>query len=619
MRTQFHNQVRDYYQEEFPHALFLKPYQSSDIYEFLLRWPFPKNRRSEDEAARIFNDLSDRPTLRDMCRNPLVLAMYVSRDQAQIDRILPETRTQFYHSVINELIIYRRARQVGQGHGQMVLQQQRERILRTIAYDHMIDTTQAANSLSWSYALNVISEIMKCDTEKAENIFRDIAINTGIISEEKKGESFRFIHLTFCEFLAAREAAIGREGGWSQLLEAHKTFQTSKEPQIKTRLIEVIPFSIASLPDYLQEAALVDLETVGTLSLLARAFLETKLYEMDMWTRFVHQQHKALINTPEEGWDVGWLAELHLFSIVLADASKTSEHRPMTSTIITLNELYESLLNSQQSSLEKLLLAYASQDAAAAFRLAELSGVNLVKQFPEVVVLGCNQKPFFELVRRTMMNEISNIEHWAWLLVGIAMESRAVAKLMYDAPTIPNISGPKQQHWLITRSMNSNSLYSQMLSVVFHNTQAVVNLDKMPNAVILTELILIPSLRMQKRVTLLIIIIFFISTIGVMFQAQTELNLLSLALLMFTTLYLYVFIWSLINLSSRIVARSVFTGSTSDIKRSLNGKPKLLLLSSPLISAGLRFGGLSRDHIKTLEMAPFVKQSKSEITESEPI
>jgi hypothetical protein len=89
MRTQFHQQIRDAYRDTFGHAMFLRPFTPSDIYDFLLRWPFGGSRL--DTIARIYNQLTDRPTLRDMCRNPLVLAMYVAEDQLSGDVQTPDS------------------------------------------------------------------------------------------------------------------------------------------------------------------------------------------------------------------------------------------------------------------------------------------------------------------------------------------------------------------------------------------------------------------------------------------------------------------------------------------------------------------------------------------------
>lgn len=103
MRTQFHIQVKDFYRESFGHAVTLRPFTPTNIYEFLSRWPF--SRDSRENVNRIYKQLTDRASLREMCGNPLVLSMYVAEDQAQGNLVAPESRTEFYKKVTEELLI----------------------------------------------------------------------------------------------------------------------------------------------------------------------------------------------------------------------------------------------------------------------------------------------------------------------------------------------------------------------------------------------------------------------------------------------------------------------------------------------------------------------------------
>ncbi|MDQ6949717.1 MAG: NACHT domain-containing protein, partial [Actinomycetota bacterium] len=111
MRTQFHQQVRDHFSEEFPPTLHIRAFKPSEIYDFLTRWPFGSDAR--ESVSRIYSDLTDKPTVREMCTNPLVLAMYVANDQVSDRTDLPDTRTAFYGKVTEELLVARRARQLG--------------------------------------------------------------------------------------------------------------------------------------------------------------------------------------------------------------------------------------------------------------------------------------------------------------------------------------------------------------------------------------------------------------------------------------------------------------------------------------------------------------------------
>ena len=63
-------------------VLHVKPFSPSDIYALLNKWPFQSN--GADHAARIYAELSDRPSLRELCYNPLVLSMYIAEDQRRL-------------------------------------------------------------------------------------------------------------------------------------------------------------------------------------------------------------------------------------------------------------------------------------------------------------------------------------------------------------------------------------------------------------------------------------------------------------------------------------------------------------------------------------------------------
>ena len=240
MRTQFHLQVKDDFIDEFGYVMSIDRLSNSDVYEFLTRWPFePSNQGA---ISRIYADLTDRPTRREMCRNPLVLAMYVAQDQVGGD-IKPDTRTEFYAQVTEELIVKRRFRQTGEITARTKLQEQREQVLGNLAYYHLMDSNQPLDTLSWQDGLRAVQEVSECGDAEAALILRELSVETGLITEERVGETLRFIHLSFCEYLAALEAVEGQENGWSSLLEAHKSFSSAQDGQVASRLVEVLPFA----------------------------------------------------------------------------------------------------------------------------------------------------------------------------------------------------------------------------------------------------------------------------------------------------------------------------------------------------------------------------------------
>jgi predicted NACHT family NTPase len=211
MRTQFYQQVHMHLSEYYPQTLYVRPFEPNEIYLFLNRWPFEDD--AEHSINRIYADLTDRPTLREMCRNPLVLAMYVESDRESTAGELPNTRTEFYQAVVNELLIKRRRRQDLVSRATSALREQREIVLGRLALDNLLDPTQPINSLSWKRAITVASDLWACTDSEAEDRLYELSSETGLISEERHGESFCFIHQTFCEFLGAIECANSRETG----------------------------------------------------------------------------------------------------------------------------------------------------------------------------------------------------------------------------------------------------------------------------------------------------------------------------------------------------------------------------------------------------------------------
>ena len=472
MRTQFHQQVKNAFRDSFGPALLLKPFTPTDIYEFLTRWPFHNNR--EHHIARIYGELTDRPTLREMCSNPLILAMYVAEDQAAGHVVAPESRTEFYAKVTEELLVKRRLQQIGPTPAHTKLREQRERILGRLAYEHMLDANQPANSLEWKSAIRVAQDVMKCSDRDAEAIFREIAKETGLVTEERSGQSFRFIHLTFCEFLAAFEAVQGQQDGWSNLVECHRKFQSNpSQPQLRTRLLEVIPFACGLLPRVGRSSAISDVTLVGDDALLARCFLETKQYDHAGWPSFTERQKSALLTAPEAKWDDRWLRDLHLFNVVVKDATQCAEHMPILDSNVDLDRFFQTLVGNQKESLSKLLSAYATQDAAAAFRLAEVSNLDLATDFPAIVIANCDQSPFLALVIEKALSQTSQIEQWASLLAESALRSRAVAESISRIEATPALNQrlaaiPRRKRWF-RKGIVPETLYTQVLTIAVNS------------------------------------------------------------------------------------------------------------------------------------------------------
>ncbi|HXO27161.1 MAG TPA: NACHT domain-containing protein [Thermoanaerobaculia bacterium] len=467
MRAQFYQQVGVAYREAFGSTMRLARFSPTDIYEFLGRWPFPS--QPEEHQTRLYKDLSDRPTLRDMCRNPLILSMYVAEAQRSGTSLAPETRTEFYSRVADELLIKRRVVQ-GRGPAGAIakLREQRQLILGRIALEHLLDSGQPANLLSWSRAVQVVNEVIGTPYLKSEILLRELAKETGIIEEERVGETFRFIHLTLCEFFAALEATDGHATGWSELLNAHRAFRDGGDAQLGTRLVEVIPFASGLLKRHDRDTAFRDLVRLEDRALSARCFLETKYYEHPSWQAFVRLEEQELISTPKDNWDEEWLQRLYRFNVVISDATRSAEHMPTIAKPLALEKFFERLVGTQRSGLGGILETYAAQDAPVAFRLAEVVGIDLAREFPQIAVASCDQEPFYRLAKERAISHSEGNQAWLTVLAEAALHSAVVLNVMRKTPPVEELEVrvqnlDKRRHWPV--NVAGRSFFTQCLAL----------------------------------------------------------------------------------------------------------------------------------------------------------
>jgi hypothetical protein len=387
--------------------------------------------------------------------------MYVAEHESSDSFIPPESRTDFYQRVTNELLIRRRLQQTGLTPAYSTLRDQRQRILGQLALAHLLDPNQPANCLKWNIALEVVRAITHCTQEEASTIFRELSRETGLISEERYEETFRFIHLTFCEFMAAFEAVRGDTDRWKDIFTLHNSYCTGSEAALRTRLLEVIPFAAAlRTPRGFQNESIADVAKFGDFRLLARTFLETKLYDHSAWGEFISAQRAKLLSTPEAGWNDEWLRDLHLFNVVVRDAAAAAKHVKQ-SLNIDLGAFFQALLDTQQTSLERILHAYAVQDAAAAFYLCEASGMDMASRFPQLVIHSCDQAPFFGLVFEKAIQYPQG--EWLTLLAEAALASPIVARWLMEAQAPSAWSAliekvRKQDQWFASGIVERNFL-----------------------------------------------------------------------------------------------------------------------------------------------------------------
>jgi hypothetical protein len=434
MRKQFYQQTRHALADEFPHVLEAKPFSPSDIYRFLSVSPFKTN--PQQQRARIYADLIDRPTLREICANPLVLSMYVAEDQLSGHPLVPESRTDFYARVVEELLIRRRAAQVGVPPGTLRIREERERFLGQLAFDHMLDEAQPPNLIRWEDVVRVGREVFRCGRAEAEERVREIASDTGLISEERPAETVRFIHLTFCEFLAALHSRRGKRDGWHELLGAYQILMSSSSSVASSRLDQVLPFAVGLAPSYhAKEDSISEIAVLNNARLSALAFLETKQYDHPEWLQFCKLQSESLLQSLQGRPSGTWLEELHLFAVVSKDflaVAVSSESLERVKEKIGLDSFFRQLGGAGKAVLREILRAYASRDPTAAFRIAGLCNFDIVSELPELIAENCDDPAVLALAVESAKSELERMPAWADVLSASAIRSEVAAKALSD-------------------------------------------------------------------------------------------------------------------------------------------------------------------------------------------
>lgn len=208
--------------------------------------------------------------------------------------------------------------------------------------------------------------------------------------------------------------------------------------------------------------------SVGRLRAAGRGKLSRVVHEHSTWQTFVNKAEKALLETPEGRWDERWLGDLHLFNLVVRDANQSAMHS-QEPILTDLSGLFTELVQRQKDSLAKLLGAYAAQDAAAAFRTAEVCGLDLPVAFPEVIVKNCDQPPFLALITEQSNREAGRGSTWASLMAEAGLRSRVVAEALQDLPPASEWDSlvshlPRYKLWFLDHVI-AKSYYTQIITI----------------------------------------------------------------------------------------------------------------------------------------------------------
>lgn len=450
MRRGFFSQVRTDFVTTFPITLAIQPLTPSEFFEFLTKWPFEEG--DTESPTRIYGELIDSPALRDLCANPLILAMFVASRQSSGDLtppLAPDTRTRFYLKVLEELLAERRQELLKSGTVGALLEQ-RFNVFGELAAQNLINFDRPANVLLWSDAVARVAKVTHCSSATAETRLLELIRDTGILVGGQPRETLHFIHLTFCEFLAAHYVTGlgGEEVG--RLVNKH-ALGLAGRPQGRTRLSEVVVFASGLILPRDRTAALNVIASLSDGSLLASCVLECKQYDDLVYIFWRSNEWAELSSSSQEEWDADWLQRVQLLSRLLRDEEDIHAALGLP-TEYGATEFLADLVKEDRDRLIQLFGLYATTNSIAAFRLAEYLSIDLALTAPEVVVTACQTPDSLAMAVRCARQPSRPLVAWACVLAEAGLRYAPVAKGLTDEPRSDHLttavaSLPRRERW----------------------------------------------------------------------------------------------------------------------------------------------------------------------------
>ncbi|MGW3961155.1 NACHT domain-containing protein [Amycolatopsis sp. NPDC005003] len=447
-RRQLYVNLPPDFTDTFDAHLTLEPFTADDMYEFLRKWPY--RTFPERHLSRIFGNLAAQPNIRSMCETPLILAMYVATDQITGGEGLPETRPDFYRAVVDELLVRRRGRQLGLTTGLNVLRRTRQQVLGRIALEHLLDGSQSRNALDWSKAVKIVQEEEELSEADAGTRLRELSRDTGLFTEERPEETLRFVHLTFCEFLAADAVDRGDDETWQRIT---RTVDESADEALGRRfgerLAEVIVFSAALQKNDRLRGERVLWAIHADIELGLRAVIDCQPYDDELVMAELTRIADAAAHEAERGEN--WFHLFRLIAIALRD-------RELAESSITgrrsshLEPFFVSVTTGIQGSFDPLFLSYLRLDPGAALELARSLGLELATDRPELLIKVVDEPAVLAQAIAEFQSSKEGLRDWARILaiggfyhesVGNRVDSTTAAVLPLDA-WLPPRAGQKR-------------------------------------------------------------------------------------------------------------------------------------------------------------------------------
>jgi len=432
-RRQLYVNLRYEFSSAFESHLTLEPFTVDDMYEFLQKWPFKprpgiRTSRASEEVARIFRNLASQPNIRSMCETPLILAMYVATDQLTGGESLPETRPDFYKAVTDELLVRRSGRQMGLTTGLDMLRRNRQRILGHLALAHILDRNQSLNTLDWDKAVKIVQGEEHLSSNEAGIRLRELSRDTGLFTEERREESLRFIHLTFCEFLAAQTIVNGAIKAWDEITrDIAGTAERAPAMGSVERFAEVVVFAAAlETNEQVRHQRIRWVIQSGQVEIAMKTILDSQPYDDEVVNLEIERVAEVVAETPEYERDDKWL---HIFRQV----AMTLRDRELVVGEITghksdsLASFFKRVVGDKSAGFQELFLSYIRLDAAGALEMARSMGIETAAEYPHILIKTLDEPAVLAHALAEFGRGGSSTREWASILGVGALYQRSVA------------------------------------------------------------------------------------------------------------------------------------------------------------------------------------------------
>lgn len=451
MREQCYRLTDDALDNQFPVTGRFDALTGNDIFQYLCKWPWSPQTslaRGEQEhglgyesklplhsvqiANNVFRLLETQPTLRGLCGNPLILAMYIATVEDDGTPVSASNKTEFFRIVADELLYDRRARPRGDDEDRRLRLRSLRESIGMAAAGHIEATEEGYNQIPKQRMLDALALHFADPDEALLEIERD----TGLIRYQ--GDEFvAFIHGSFLDYFAARWYANHEQEPW--LRPARLERRLERKDLASGRLEGVVAHGCSLAPRAGQDRALSYIAEYLP-AFMGLALIETRRYDHNSLSGYLDSEVGLLSNVELETYPeirgrfgnlVHILTDLNMnrtyFPTVTVDPSDYAQ-ACVANASVDQDELFRTILQSDSS----LALAFAS-----------LLGADLSEFLPELYVDSCDDW----YIASALIENLRDIEDGAYETKNCILLAEASLRYPSVSFLLDTIHMPRDTDW----------------------------------------------------------------------------------------------------------------------------------------------------------------------------